>query len=71
MKLVSTWPLRSPSATNTPDPLAVTEQRNLDAYLEWVFNTPRDQLRSTPPIPLPLLAARLQTGHIVRVGART
>ncbi|XP_047482905.1 translin-associated factor X-interacting protein 1-like [Penaeus chinensis] len=47
------------------------EQRNLDAYLEWVFNTPRDQLRSTPPIPLPLLAARLQTGHIVRVGART
>ncbi|XP_042881469.1 translin-associated factor X-interacting protein 1-like [Penaeus japonicus] len=47
------------------------EQRNLDAYLEWVFNTPRDQLRSTPPIPLPLLAARLQTGHIVRVGAKT
>ncbi|XP_066938894.1 translin-associated factor X-interacting protein 1-like [Macrobrachium rosenbergii] len=47
------------------------EQRDLDAYLEWVFNTTRDQLKKTPPIPLPLLAARLQTGHIVRVGAKT
>ncbi|XP_071538586.1 translin-associated factor X-interacting protein 1-like [Panulirus ornatus] len=47
------------------------EQRQLDAYLEWVFNTTKDQLKSISPIPLPLLAARLQTGHIVRVGSRT
>ncbi|XP_069948667.1 translin-associated factor X-interacting protein 1-like [Cherax quadricarinatus] len=47
------------------------EQRELDAYLEWIFNTTKNQLKSTAPIPLPLLAARLQTGHIVRVGARS
>ncbi|XP_068200563.1 translin-associated factor X-interacting protein 1-like [Palaemon carinicauda] len=46
------------------------EQRDLDAYMEWVFNTTRDQLKTTPHTPLPLLAARLQTGHIVRVGAK-
>ncbi|XP_045595105.2 translin-associated factor X-interacting protein 1 [Procambarus clarkii] len=46
------------------------EQQELDAYLEWVFNTTKDQLKSVAPVPLPLLAARLQTGHIVRIGAR-
>ncbi|KAK4301082.1 hypothetical protein Pmani_026752 [Petrolisthes manimaculis] len=46
------------------------EQQQLESYLEWIFNTNKDQLKNTSPVPLPLLAARLQTGHIVRVGAR-
>ena len=48
-----------------------TEQSDLDAYLEWVFNVSKESLKTCPPVPLPLLAARLQTGHIVRVGARS
>ncbi|XP_063872942.1 uncharacterized protein LOC135107201 isoform X1 [Scylla paramamosain] len=47
------------------------EQSDLDAYLEWVFNVSKENLKMCPPVPLPLLAARLQTGHIVRVGARS
>ncbi|XP_045110869.1 translin-associated factor X-interacting protein 1-like [Portunus trituberculatus] len=47
------------------------EQKDLDAYLEWVFNVSKENLKTCPPVPLPLLAARLQTGHIVRIGARS
>ncbi|XP_050714619.1 translin-associated factor X-interacting protein 1-like [Eriocheir sinensis] len=46
------------------------EQSELDAYLQWVFNVPKESLKTCSPVPLPLLAARLQTGHIVRVGER-
>ncbi|XP_076060299.1 translin-associated factor X-interacting protein 1-like [Oratosquilla oratoria] len=46
------------------------EQRELDSYLSWVFNAAKENLKDCPTIPLTLLAARLQTGHIVRVGER-